>query len=251
MARFPKILTVLAVSAAALFAQTETEKETSVNPGIGLRPPSGARDPRVPLFEGQEFLGLYSGGARSALLQNRLSNLKRTAEIDSSGRTIQFREKLGDVDLRVPRIMTLEEYIQARRQYYLRQKFVETTVGKLSETYSQQGGGGAIRIDIPVEIKSKAFQRIFGGGTVGLDVSGEINIKGGFRNEKRSEVKTALTRGSDNTFKMEQTQRFNVSGHVGEKVTIKVDQDSERMFDFENNIKLEYKGYEDEIIQSI
>ncbi|MDZ7371420.1 MAG: cell surface protein SprA, partial [candidate division KSB1 bacterium] len=251
MARLPKILTVLAVSAAALFAQTQTEKETTVNPGIGMRPPSGARDPRVPLLEGQEFLGLYSGGARSTMLQNRLSNLKRTAEIDSSGRTIQFREKLGDVDLRVPRIMTLEEYIQARRQYYLRQKFVETTVSKLSETYTQQGGGGAIRIDIPVEIKSKAFQRIFGGGTVGLDVSGEINIKGGFRNEKRSEVKTALTRGSDNTFKMEQTQRFNVSGHVGEKVTIKVDQDSERMFDFENNIKLEYKGYEDEIIQSI
>ncbi|MDZ7262296.1 MAG: hypothetical protein ONB05_09365, partial [candidate division KSB1 bacterium] len=79
---------------------------------------------------------------------------------------------------------------------------------------------------IPVKMKSRAFQQIFGGSTVGLTVTGDITINGGFRHEKRSEVKTALTRGSDYNFKMNQTQRFKVQGRVGEKVTVGVDQDS-------------------------
>ncbi|MCA9733195.1 cell surface protein SprA [candidate division KSB1 bacterium] len=50
---------------------------------------------------------------------------------------------------------------------------------------------------------------------------------------------------------MNQTQRFTVTGKIGEKVTVNVDQDSERSFDFDNNLKLNYTGFEDEVIQSI
>ena len=234
----------------ALSKEVDDEK-SAVNPGIGMTYQSQSADPRVALNDDTPFWGLYMHGARSSHMNTRIPSLQREVSIDSTGQNINFTEKMGEFDFRIPRSISLYRYIEARRRNYMQEKFVQTTVSRLGDTYSQSRGGGAIRIDIPVEIKSKAFQKIFGGGTVGLDVSGEINIKGGFRNEKRSEVKTALTRGSDNTFKMEQTQRFNVSGHVGEKVTIRVDQDSERTFDFENNIKLEYKGYEDEIIQSI
>ena len=234
---------------AVLFAQSEGEKR--VNPAIGLHYDSQYSDPLVGISDAANFLGLYTGGARTPFIKPRVPSLKREVVIDSTGKNITFSEKVGDVDFRIPRMMPLFNYVEMRRRNYMREKFVQTTVSRLDETFGKNAGGGAIRIDIPVEIKSKAFQKIFGGGTVGLDVTGDISIKGGFRNEKRSEVKTALTRGSDNTFKMEQTQKFNVSGHVGDKVTIRVDQDSERTFDFENNIKLEYKGYEDEIIQSL
>jgi cell surface protein SprA len=42
-----------------------------------------------------------------------------------------------------------------------------------------------------------------------------------------------------------------VTGRIGEKVTVNVDQDSERAFDFENNIRLNYTGFEDDIVQKI
>ncbi len=218
---------------------------------IGIQTGSYGGDPRVSLEDKAEFLGFHKDGVRSSIVESRIPGLKRTVEMDSTGKNINFTETIGEVHYRVPRYISLNDYVESRRRMYMREKFVQTTVARLGDSFSSTAGGGAIRIDIPVEIKSKAFQKIFGGGTVGLDVSGDISIKGGFRNEKRSQVKTALNRGSDNSFKMEQTQRFNVSGHVGEKVTIKVDQDSERTFDFENNINLEYQGYEDEIIQTI
>ncbi len=39
--------------------------------------------------------------------------------------------------------------------------------------------------------------------------------------------------------------------NVGDKVKVSVDQDSERPFDFENTIKLNYDGYDDEIVKKI
>lgn len=223
--------------------------QTLICPAIGMRLPA-MYDPRVNIVEEQRFIGLHKDGMRSPLLKNTISK-KRTVAIDSTGQNINFTEKLGDFDIMLANYLSLEDYIQSRRDYKMRDLWIQTTVSKLTETSTRGGGGGGFRIDIPVEIKSKTFQKIFGTGTVGLDVSGEINIKGGFRNEKRSEAKTALNRGSDNNFKMEQTQRFQVGGRIGDKVKINIDQDSERTFDFDNNISLKYTGYEDEVIQSI
>ncbi|HPG38638.1 MAG TPA: cell surface protein SprA [bacterium] len=231
-----------------MFYTDYVNAQTLIYPAIGMRMTT-VYDPRVNIVEEQRFMGLHKDGMRSPLLKNTLGK-KRTVEIDTTGQNINFTEKLGDFDIMLANYLSLEDYIQSRRDYKINDAWIQTTVSKLTET-TTTGGGGGFRIDIPVEIKSKAFQKIFGTGTVGLDVSGEINIKGGFRNEKRSEAKTALNRGSDNNFKMEQTQRFQVQGRIGDKVKIGIDQDSERTFDFDNNISLKYEGYEDEVIQSI
>lgn len=238
------IIIGLIVSCSA-FAQEQPEAFI----GIGLPAP---RNPLVAVSEEQTFLGMDLNGLRSPVLRPKLAGYKRDVQIDSTGRNINFRETMNGFDLRVPAYLPLERYRALRRQQNLQAMWGRTVISKIGERsqYERRGGSG-IRIDIPVEIKSKAFQTIFGGSTVGLDVSGEINIRGGFRNEQRSEVKTALNRGSNNNFQMEQTQRFTVQGHVGDKVTIGVDQDSERAFDFENSIHLKYQGYEDEVIQSI
>jgi cell surface protein SprA len=218
---------------------------------IGMQLPSPF-DPRAQIVQEDRFLGIHKDGMRSPFLKQQITGLNRKAEIDSTGENISFTEKLNDLDFRLPNTQSMNGYAQQRRQRDLNSMWTRKTVTRLEDRseYSSRRGGG-LRIDIPVEIKSKTFQKIFGSGKVGLDVTGDINIRGGFRHEKREEVKTALTRGSDNNFKMEQTQRFKVQGHIGEKVTIGVDQDSERPFDFDNNIRLSYEGYEDEVIQSI
>jgi hypothetical protein len=58
-------------------------------------------------------------------------------------------------------------------------------------------------------------------------------------------------KGSDYNFKLNQTQRFSITGKVGDKISVMVDQDSERDFDIQNNMRLFYTGEEDEIFQSI
>ncbi|MCR4439011.1 MAG: cell surface protein SprA [bacterium] len=210
-------------------------------------------DPRVALLrESNKPVGLSLDTVPSGLLKVNLPSLKRQVRIDSTGTNIAISEELSGYPFALPAYLTLSEYVQVRARNERDRLWQERVVqGPAIQGPGGRTGAGAIVIDIPVEIKSQAFQRIFGGGRVGLDVTGDISIKGGFRHEKRSEVKTALNRGSDYNFKMEQTQRFNVSGHIGEKVKVLVDQDSERAFDFDNAISLRYQGVDDEIVKSI
>ena len=38
---------------------------------------------------------------------------------------------------------------------------------------------------------------------------------------------------------------------IGDRITVNMDQDSERQFDWENNIRINYEGFEDDVIQKI
>lgn len=242
---------------AALRAQEFTEEENS-RPVIGMRLPQAAPgwahelDPRVFPFEQTPNRGLSLRGEVSPSMDWRPFSLKRRVEIDSTGKFFVISEEINGLPLRPAYVVPVKNIVDQRLAYEQAlawHKAAAENIYRANE--NERRGPGGVNIDIPVPIKSRAFEQIFGGNTVGLNVQGDITIKGGFRNENRSEVKTAYTRGSDFSFKMQQTQRFTVTGRIGEKVTVNVDQDSERAFDFENNIKLNYTGFDDDIIQKI
>jgi len=198
------------------------------------------------------YLGLSWIRNGRPYLKNNLPGYKRSVEIDSSYRYVIISEKFLDAPFfRLPAILPFSEYLHLRCHYENQESWRASNFEKYLVSQTQQGRAQGVGFDIPIPIKSQAFQRIFGGAAVGLHVTGNITIDGGLRHEKRSQVKTAYNRSSDYNFKMQQTQRFTVKGNVGRKVHVFVDQDSERPFEFENSIRLEYKGFEDEIIESI
>ncbi|RMF62832.1 MAG: cell surface protein SprA, partial [Calditrichaeota bacterium] len=157
---------------------------------------------------------------------------------------------LGD-DLLVPYLLTFDQYTRLMHRVEAARSWHAYVMQSFTEGDGTEGGTGGINLDIPVKIRSKAFRKIFGSGTVGLTVTGDIRMQAKLHREDRSEVRTALTRGATTNFNMQQVQRFQVTGKIGDKVTVNVDQDSERAFDFENNVRLQYQGYDDEIIQRI
>ncbi|MCB0817846.1 MAG: hypothetical protein KDB77_10065, partial [Flavobacteriales bacterium] len=53
------------------------------------------------------------------------------------------------------------------------------------------------------------------------------------------------------TFNFDQRIQLNLVGNIGEKLKINTNYNTEATFDFENQVKLDYTGYEDEIIQKI
>ncbi len=205
----------------------------------------------VPLYEEQLKSGLSMAGTTDQLMKVLPKGYKRFAAIDSTGKNVYIQEQIDGFPVYVPAKYDLDEYLRFSRQHHLMLIWQKYKVNHISGDPDADKRGGGLAIDIPVKIKSKAFQTIFGGDRVGLSVTGSITINGGFRHEKRSQVRTAINRGSDYNFKMEQTQQFRVTGNVGDKVKVSVDQDSERPFDFENTIKLNYDGYDDEIIKKI
>ena len=219
--------------------------------GIGLKP-DWPTQYGISIYKGESVRGLSMDAVNYPILNLKPRKLQWKAAIDSTGKYIEITQNLDNSPFYMPARYRKDLYFEKTREQYLAMQWQKFKVKNLSDAgRGAQAGRGGLAIDIPVKIKSKAFQTIFGGDRVGLTVNGNITINGGFRHEKRSEVRTAINRGSDYNFKMQQTQQFRVTGNVGEKVKVSVDQDSERPFDFENTIKLNYDGYEDEIIKSI
>lgn len=221
-----------------------------VQEGPGLRIRFG-NDRLADPFPERRWRGMSISGFSGEILRISTPRWERKVTLDSTSSYVVVSESFIGESLRLTQYIPVETFLQLSSRRAIREMWREATIQNLYAEKRARRGEGGLNIEIPVEIKSRAFQKIFGGDRVGLNVQGEIRIDGGFRNEKRSEVKTSIAQGSNTNFRMNQTQRFTVTGKIGEKVTVNVDQDSERTLDFENNIKLRYKGFEDEIIQSI
>ncbi len=203
----------------------------------------------APLFD-RDFPGLSKFFADSTLLKMQLSRYKRMVKLDSSQQMIEIRELLYDDDYAIPITIDLDFYMRERIKHDNLSNWHQTVLKSLGKQAKQTVGG--IELNIPVKIKSKAFQRIFGGDRVGLRVTGNISFELAGRSESRegSAVSSYEQRGNFSP-RFHQTQQFQVEGKVGDKVSVKVDQNSEATFDFENTLRLIYTGDEDEIIQSI
>ncbi len=232
-------------------AWAQIGNKVTANNGAGLQ--IVVPDPRASLLTEAElgYQGLTAEGLAGFLGKRGFRNWVHKVSVDSTGQFVVANETFMGNHVRPMRIVTLQEYRDFFTEYTLQKAWREGVTRNFSAAARRRSGSGGLNIELPVEIKNQAFQRIFGGDKVGLNVQGEIRIDGGFRNENRSEQRTSLAQGSNTNFKMNQQQRFTVTGKIGEKVTVNVDQDSERQLEFENNIKLNYKGFEDEVIQSI
>ena len=217
---------------------------------IGLQLPS-AQKYGIPLFNKKPEVWMSLAGVSRPLWESYPGNFKRNVTIDSTGSSITIEENIFNTPLHLPAKYPLRDYLNYSRQENDKLLWQSYKIKQIGGQKLDERGSGGLEIAIPVRIRSRAFQTIFGGDRVSLSVTGQININGGLRHEKRSQAMIATTRGSNYNFKMQQTQQFKVQGNVGDKVTVSVDQDSERPFDFENTVRLNYKGYDDEIIQSI
>lgn len=175
---------------------------------------------------------------------------KYTTTVDSTGKTVIITHRAYDIDFTLPGRISLQEYLIQRSKLENARLWKETVSKQRTSVEEQSRGGRGISIQTP-KIKSKAFRRITGGETLSLNVTGDITIDGSMRNEKRSQKNLMLDRAPSTNFQMKQTQRFQVEGKIGNNISIRVDQDSERDFDFENAVKLDYTGDEDGIVQKI
>lgn len=109
-----------------------------------------------------------------------------------------------------------------------------------------------VAISLPFKLP-KAVTSIVGEGGAGLKVNGfkRIEFSGRSTWNDRPNVTSAQAQSRFPTLDMEQTTQMTITGKIGSKIEVKVDQDSRRTTDLGNSIQLRYRGYEDEIIQSI
>jgi cell surface protein SprA len=176
----------------------------------------------------------------------------RTVKIDSTGKFVEVREKIGSHEPKILLLMPIEDYIELKLALKEREEWE-----KLAYAYQLKdeklGLGELITsfTDFEIPLPSVGVLSIFGEPKISLKIGGSVQIHGAWRSETTEGVTANRLGNTRNEPDFKQQVQINVSGTIGDKLNINADWNTERTFEYENQLKIKYTGYEDEIIQSI
>ncbi|HTY10718.1 MAG TPA: cell surface protein SprA [Bacteroidota bacterium] len=176
----------------------------------------------------------------------------RTVELDSTGQYVIVRERVNGGDVKIPEKMPLDEYVRLRYAYDIERSIADEVhkVGTLKKKNDLGDVLGSItNIDIP--IPANPVFSIFGPPKINLHISGAVDIHAGFTNTTTDQVTLSALGNTVNQPDFSQQVQINVSGTIGDKLNILADWNTQRTFEYENQLKIKYTGYDDEIVQSV
>ncbi len=185
---------------------------------------------------------------RSGLIQLSLGDDKTVIVRDSSGNYVVQRQIAG-MPATAPTVYTASEFKKRSLKNALKDNWTQL-VKEANLKQEIQKGLLDFKINIPGGKKS-AFTTIFGKPEVNLSVTGTANMNIGASITKTADpsLPPDQQKRVDPTFN--QNLKLNIQGSIGDKLKINTDWDTERPFDYQNRLKIQYQGYEDEILKSI
>ncbi len=204
----------------------------------------------------ERYLPRFRGDARSAQISDRQrpllppigSILRRQTVLDSANYVYTVSERVGEREVRVPLRIGIDEYASQRFERAKATNF-EALLGRRSQQ-QRNGVGPLVNITIPGGRQS-AFTTIFGKNEVSIRVNGSADINAGFDARKSDQLAASGQDGFRVDPNFRQNLRLSIIGSIGDKLRVDVNWDTENQFEYQNQVKLVYTGYEDEIIQSI
>ena len=177
---------------------------------------------------------------------------RRTVTIDSTGQYVEVHEWVGSQEPKLALRMPIDDYINLKLALKEREDWEK-------QGYEYQLKEGKIGLgelitsftDIEIPLPSVGVLSIFGEPKISLKIGGSVQIHGAWRSETTEGVTASRLGNTRNEPDFKQQVQINVSGTIGDKLNISADWNTERTFEYENQLKIKYTGYEDEIIQSI
>lgn len=190
-----------------------------------------------------------------ALFLPRVS-VERKVVLDSAMERIRISERIGDVEVRPSIELPLEIYKKLRYKAAIRDNFRQI-IGQQSAGVTRDALADVFSKITKISVyvpggESALFATLFGPPTVSVQVAGNIDIKASYQIEESEDpVRRASGTSSTAVPNFDQQVQMNLTGTIGDKLTITADWNTERPFQYENQLAIRYKGYEDDLVQSI
>ncbi|MFZ9942418.1 MAG: cell surface protein SprA, partial [Bacteroidia bacterium] len=201
-------------------------------------------EPKLPYpFEDNLTDPLSNKPEESPLYLSSPSNIQLSIDYDESENQYNIFEKIGDRNFRSPTYMTFDEFVRSEYKKSTKNYWKEIT---------GTGGSDQKRSIIPkIYVGGQAFDRIFGGNTIDIRPQGSAELTFGLNIYRNDNPAIPEKQRRNTTFDFNEKIQMNVVGNIGEKMKLSTNYNTEASFDFENKMKLEYNGLEDEIIKKI
>ena len=176
------------------------------------------------------------------------SVIDKKVEYDPATGLYIITEKVGNKFYRPPTYMTFEEYLKWS------EKNQQTTYfQQLSKSTSGNSNDPLSRFDLKAPIANRGIFGADDEGNTLIDIQPNGNIDltfgGDFQTVDNPILRERQRRQGGFDFDM--AIQMNVVGTIGSKMKLQTNYNTQATFDFENQMKLEYTGDEDQIIQKI
>ncbi len=174
------------------------------------------------------------------------SIIEKNVEYDPETDSYIITEKIGDFYYRAPTYMTFQEYSEWKQKQMEADYFKQLSDASSGKTAFSAGDPIA-----KFDLGNALVDRLFGGTKVDIRPQGNIDLTFGVDYQNvQNPILTERQRRSGG-FDFDMDIRLNVVGKIGEKLQLTTNYNTQATFDFENQMKLEYTGFEDDIIKKI
>ena len=162
-----------------------------------------------------------------------------------TGRNYTITEKIGGLNYRPTSTMSFEEFSQ-QQDRIIKRSYWQSRSKALDGESAVSG-----RNLIPKIYISPVLDRIFGGSYVELVPRGFVNLDFGAQFQKIENPSIPIRQQRNGGFEFDQSINLSVVGKVGEKLSVTTNFDNNNSFDFQNNMKVEYTGFKEDILKKL
>ncbi|MGB8192945.1 MAG: cell surface protein SprA, partial [Chitinophagaceae bacterium] len=190
----------------------------------------------------------YTYPGRSSFDLKNPANITDSIEYDPKTRQYYIVEKIGTRYYRSPTYLTFDEFqrIQARKaeiEYFKKRSNILNSLNRKLERPK-------------LTWHNSLVNRIFGAGPDGLPKveikpQGNIDILAGYQGQNIKNPALPERARRTGGFDFDMNANLSVIGNIGDKLKLPINYNTLATFDFENQLKLDYTGRDDEIIKRI
>ncbi len=182
---------------------------------------------------------------KSGLYLNNPSNIKTETSYNPQTGNYDVTQKIGDINYRPETYVEFQDY----QDQLFKQAVKDHWKSKIkAEDLQNQAKKGLVP---KLTVNSEIFDRIFGGNQVDIKPTGTAELIFALNRNKTLNPAIPQRQQKVTNFDFNMRIQLNLIGKIGDKLKITTSYNTEASFDWENQMKLEYTGYEDEIIKKI
>ncbi len=182
---------------------------------------------------------------KSGLYLSNPSNIKTETTYNPETGNYDITQKMGDLDYRPETYVEFNDYQSELFKQAVKNHW--KTKIKAEDLQNQTKKGLVPKLTV----KSEIFDRIFGGNQVDIKPTGTAELIFALNRNKTLNPAIPQRQQKVTNFDFNMRIQLNLIGKIGDKLKITTSYNTEASFDWENQMKLEYTGYEDEIIKKI
>lgn len=183
----------------------------------------------------------YSNPNRNSFDLNDTAFIKRSVEYDPVTKQYYIVEKIGNRYYRTPMTYSMKEFLEMQGKKdeaeYFRKR--ANTLANLNRRGAKPNFG----------FNKDWMNRVTGNGKVEIRPSGYVDISAGYQGQNIKNPTLPERARKVGGFDFNMNAQLQVDANIGDKIKLPINYNTLANFDFENQLKLDYQGKDDEILK--